>query len=166
MPKGIAIPAEERRRIVDDALARLAHAESLEAVARLHKIDESTLRAWMLASHVHGEAMEQRAICYQLRIQEIERELEEMDIGGDIACAKIRIARARELLRSIQWQAERRCPAHYGLQVKSMIIQANPAALDMRDIARRLLFEAARASADEGEGPMAAESQRTIEHLP
>jgi len=102
-PKGaLTIPHQDRARIVQDALNRLDLGETTDNIAKSHKVEPRTLRAWLLVD-CPAEADHQRA---RYIASQLQNEIE------NIASAKeqIPLARARDSFKAWSWIAERRLP--------------------------------------------------------
>ena len=102
-PKGaVTIPHQDRARIVQDALNRLDRGETTDNIAKSHKVEPRTLRAWLLVD-CPQEADHQRARCIAENLQ---NELENIASATE----QIPLARARDGFKAWSWIAERRLP--------------------------------------------------------
>jgi hypothetical protein len=103
------VSAETRDEIIKDALGRI-ETETLHDIATSHGISKQALNAWLTA--LGPEYQEQRERIIDAKLASAEAELERAgkkeQEEGNIPSGQLSLARAREILRSAQWLAERR----------------------------------------------------------
>lgn len=99
-----------RQEIISKALTRFANGEKLADIAADQGISKSTLYSWMLA-----EVPEQyRSIQTAAITARLAETYELIEDSAD----PLELARARELRRSAQWDAERRLPHLFGQKIE------------------------------------------------
>lgn len=98
--KGVeGFPAiHNRQAIIEDAVARILKGQALADIAAIHGIGRSTLSLWLANMEGYDTI---RALWIDAQLTEADEMLRE-------APDALELARARELLRSAQWKAERR----------------------------------------------------------
>ena len=103
--RGNRYTPEQRKAIVDAALARIMDGDTVAQIAQDHGITSRSLEYWLHA--LGDDYVELRQRWLDAMLIEAGAELEASD-------DQFRLARARELFRRAAWYAERRDPARYG----------------------------------------------------
>lgn len=118
------LPAETRRNIVRDVLARYEAGEQIKAFAHEYNTSNVTLYKYinLEAQEEWRELQVGRALA---RKEDAERALEE-------ASDALSLARARELLKAAQWDLERVCRRIYGQDAPPLQITVQIGAVDAR----------------------------------
>lgn len=95
------VPADERRQIAHSVLDRYINGEQVAAIAPDYGVSDVTIYALLLREH--QEAW--RDIQAARALARLERAQDDLRTAEDA----ISVARARELVRSAQWELERLC---------------------------------------------------------
>ena len=103
--RGNRYTPEQRKAIVDAALARIVDGDGLREIAADHGITYQTLHAWLSALGDEYTELRQRWLDSMLTAAKL---------AIDGAPDHFELARGREQWRYATWYAERRDPARYG----------------------------------------------------
>ena len=103
-----SLPIERRQQIGEEVLARYIHGEQVAAIAPEYETSDVTLYALLLKDHQPEWVSAQTARA----LARLERHQEELVMAQD----PLSLARARELVRSAQWELERLLSRLYGVK--------------------------------------------------
>lgn len=112
--QGKAVPAEAKKRVLEDAKQAILAGEQIDQIAARHGIAPRTLDYWL--NSLGDEYKELRQLWVDSMLQEAGDILKDnnQEYREKDADAGLRLARARELWKRATWYAERRDRARYG----------------------------------------------------
>jgi hypothetical protein len=112
-----ALSEERRAQIADEVLARYLHGEQVAAMAPEFNTSDVTLYALLLRDHEQEwkDAQIARALA----------RLEKNQTAIEFAADPLSLARARELVRSAQWELERILSRIFGQKSEVTVIQGD-----------------------------------------
>jgi transcriptional regulator with XRE-family HTH domain len=122
---GLIVQSADRQQIISQALQRFATGDKLSDIAQDVGVSKSTLYSWML-SDVPAEYRSIQTAAITARLAET---YELIETSFD----PLELARARELRKASQWDAERRLPHLFGIKQEITTIKSTGA-----DSAQRL----------------------------